>query len=96
MVVAQAEAGCATAGEASEILLNTLADRLQGFEPARFLDSMDARAFRRAGRASVGRALDWRSMKLACTSTVNRCVAIGLCSFNQALPVPRHPIRAAG
>src|SRR4029079_3918024 len=48
MVVAQAEAGCATSGEASERLLNTLAYRLQGFEPGRFLDSMDARAFRRA------------------------------------------------
>src|SRR3954454_5022637 len=47
MVVTQAEAGCATAGKASEILLNTLADRLQGFEPARFLYSMGARVLRR-------------------------------------------------
>src|SRR6516164_2858797 len=47
MIVTEAQADGAAGGEAGEVFLDALANRLQRFKPSRSLDGVDAHAFRR-------------------------------------------------
>ena len=47
MIVTEAQTDGTAGGEAGEVFLDALANRLQRFKPSRYLDHVDAHAFRR-------------------------------------------------
>ena len=68
MIVTEAQTDGAAGGEAREVFLDALANRLQRFKPRRSLDHVDAHAFRRT-------VIDAANTVTAPSASVNVAVA---------------------